>query len=296
MSVLPYLFVRFLTFLIGIIPFRVLYVISDLLYFLLYKVIGYRCKVVRMNLSSSFPEKNATEIRILTKKFYHHLCDISLESLKGFTMSPAEIVKRHRILNPELADSFFDKGLSTIAVPGHYNNWEWGSQSPGLQMKFPIVGFYKPMKNKWVDRYIKSHRQKFNTRLASIKETALTFQELSKSPTAYIMAADQCPSNREECYWFGFLNHDTAWLHGPEKYARKYNWPVVYVDIRKVKRGFYEITLEMLTDDPSLLPDGEITRRYASHLEQTILNEPAYWLWSHKRWKYGRKKHVRQNW
>ena len=235
-----------------------------------------------------FPRKTETGIRILTKKFYHHLCDISLESIKGFTMSPKELIRRHRIMNPELVDHYFNKGVSAIAEPGHYNNWEWGSLSPGLQIKYPIVALYKPMSNKRVDEFVKKHRAKFNTRLASVRATALIFNELSAKPNAYILAADQSPTNLEESYWFYFLNHDTAWLHGPEKYARKYNWPVLYVDIQKVKRGFYELKLVLLTEDPASLPEGEITRLYAQHLEKSILQEPAYWLWSHKRWKHQR--------
>lgn len=286
---ISYLFLRFMIVLVGIMPFRLMYLFSDLIYILIFYVIGYRRKVVYSNLSHSFPDMSKEEIHRMGKKFYHHLCDISLESIKGFSMSPQEIVRRHKILNPELANLFFDRKLSVISVPGHYNNWEWGSLSPGLQLKFPIVGFYKPMSNKRVDAFAKRHRAKFNTKLASIKETALTFTELSGTPQAYIMASDQSPTNLKDCYWFHFLNQDTAWLHGPEKYARKYNWPVIYVDIRKVKRGFYELELVTLTDNPDSLPDGEITRLYVQHLEKSILTEPAYWLWSHKRWKHRRE-------
>jgi len=274
--------------LVRIMPFRIMYLFSDMVYFLLYYVVKYRREVVQANLSSAFPEKSEGEINLLGKKFYHHLCDISLESLKGFSMSPEEIIRRHHILNPELADHYFNKGVSAIAVPGHYNNWEWGSMSPGLQIKYPIVAFYKPLSNKRVDQLSKKHRAKFNTRLASIRSTASTFNELSAKPSVYIMAADQSPTNLEESYWFDFLNHYTAWLHGPEKYARKYNWPVIYVDIQKVKRGFYELKLVLLTEDPFSVPEGEITRLYAQHLEKSILQEPAFWLWSHKRWKHKR--------
>ncbi len=276
--------------LVRLMPFRVMYLFSDFVYFLLYKVVGYRRKVVYENLKSSFPEKSQDEINALIRKFYHHLCDISLESIKGFTMGPKEIVKRHHILNPELADYYYDLGKSAIAVPGHYNNWEWGSLSPGLQLKYPISGFYKPMSNKHTDAYAKQHRAKFGTKLISIKLTARAFEDMKEIPTAYIMAADQSPSNLKECYWIYFLHRETAWLHGPEKYARKYNIPVIYVDIRKVKRGYYDLELRVLTDNPESLPDGEITRRYAEQLEKSILNEPAYWLWSHKRWKHEREK------
>lgn len=277
-------------FLLGLMSFRIMYVFSDLIYLLVYQVLGYRRKVVDANLRSAFPEKNKSEIRALTKKFYHHLCDISLESIKGFSMSPGELIRRHYFVNPELADHYFAKGISAIALPAHYNNWEWGSLSPGLQINYPLVVLYKPMSNKLVDSFVKRHRAKFNTRLASIRETAITFNELAASPHVYVMASDQSPSNLKECYWFNFLNHDTVWLAGPEKYARKYNWPIMYVDIQKVKRGFYELKLILLTDNPASLPEGEITRLYAYHLEESILSEPAYWLWSHRRWKHVRER------
>lgn len=271
-------------------PFRMMYVFSDGIYFLIYYVLGYRRNVVRKNLQISFPEKNPDEIQLLIKKFYHHLCDISLEGIKGFTLNEKELISRHHILNPELADHYFNQGVSTIAVPGHYNNWEWGSLSPGLQIKYPIVGFYKCMSNTRVDEFARKHRAKFKTRLAPLRETSSTFNELSGMPHAYIMAADQSPTNLNECYWIDFLNHDTPWLHGPEKYARKYNCPVIYVDIQKVKRGFYELKLVLLTEDPSSMADGGITRLYAQHLEKSILKEPAYWLWSHRRWKHVRDR------
>jgi KDO2-lipid IV(A) lauroyltransferase len=274
--------------LVGLMPFRMMYVFSDAIYFLIYHVIGYRRNVVMTNLQISFPEKNPDEIQVLEKKFYQHLCDISLEGIKGFTLNEEDLISRHHILNPELADHYFSKGISTIAVPGHYNNWEWGSLSPGLQIKYPVVGFYKSMSNSRVDVFVREHRAKFNTRLASLRETSSTFNELSGMPHVYIMASDQSPTNLKECFWIDFLNHDTPWLHGPEKYARKYNCPVIYVDIQKVRRGFYELKLVLLTEDPGTLPNGEITRLYARHLEKSILHEPAYWLWSHKRWKHKR--------
>jgi len=283
-----YIFLRFMILVVGGMPFRVMYAFSDIFYFLIYYLIGYRRKVVMLNLSRSFPYKNANEIHLLTKKFYHHLCDISLESIKGFTMSPKELIRRHHVLNPELLVPYLIKGVSTITVPGHYNNWAWGSLSPGLQINYPIVGIYKSMSNKQVDAYVKRHRAKFKTRLAPIRQTAIIFNELCEKPHIYILAADQSPSNLNECYWFNSLNQDTLWLSGPEKYARKYNWPVLYVDIQIVKRGYYTLELVLLTEDPASMPQGEITRLYAHHLEETIKLEPAYWLWSHKRWKHKR--------
>lgn len=288
MQAFSYLFLRFMIGLTRIMPFRIIYMFSDVFYYILFYVIRYRRGVVQSNLKKSFPHKSEDEIRKLTKEFYHHLCDITLESIKGFTMSADEIIKRHRIVNQEMVESYYDKGISIICLPAHYNNWEWGTLSPGMQLRFPIVAFYKPLSNKLTDKFAKRHRAKFNTRLASIKETSKTFDELAQTSVLYIMAADQSPSNTRDCYWVDFLNHDTACLHGPEKYARKYDLPVFYIEITKAKRGFYELRSVLLAEKPSQMPEGEITRLYMKHLETSILNEPAYWLWSHKRWKQSR--------
>lgn len=283
-----YLLLRILIVITAILPFRLLYLLSDFFYLIVFYLIGYRKKVVRQNLKESFPAMSGLEISLLTKKYYHHFCDIALESIKGFTMSKQDILKRHKILNPELVDDYYKNKTSVIAVPAHYNNWEWGSMSPGLQLQFDIVAFYKPLSNKWVDKYAKFSRSKFRTQLASIKETSLTFQNKVDAPSAFIMAADQSPSNLKESIWVNFLNHDTACLHGPEKYSRRYNLPVMYVDIQKVKRGYYELTLVKICDNPNELEQGFITTKYMKLLEQSILKEPAFWIWSHKRWKHRR--------
>jgi KDO2-lipid IV(A) lauroyltransferase len=257
-------------------------------------VLRYRKQVIISNLKASFPEKTSQEIKKLAKRYYHHLCDITLESLKGFSMTPEEVKARHKVVNPELATKFLTQGKSVIGVPAHFNNWEWGSLSPGMQIQFPVVAIYKPLSNKKTDTFVKNHRAKFQTRLASIRDTALIFKQLAAEPHVFILAADQSPSNLKACYWVKFLHQDTAWLHGPEKYARKYDYPVLYVDIQKVKRGFYELTLIPITIAPTETADGEITTKYAQLLEKSILQSPASWLWSHKRWKHKRSEENNQ--
>lgn len=286
MNLISYLFLRFLILVTAILPFRLVYFLSDFFYLIIYNVVGYRKKVVKLNLNNSFPTLNEAEIVALSKRYYHHFCDIALESMKGFSMSKNQIIKRHHLLNPELADAFFEKGISVIALPAHYNNWEWGSMSPGLQIKHDIVAFYKPLSNKLVDKYVKGTRSKYRTLLASIRETALTFSNTVNAPSAFIMAADQSPSNLKDCYWVNFLNQPTACLHGPEKYSRKYKLPVVYVDIKKVRRGYYNLELVTICENPETMREGEITASYMNLLEQSILKDPAYWLWSHRRWKH----------
>jgi KDO2-lipid IV(A) lauroyltransferase len=205
-------------------------------------------------------------------------------------MTHKQIRKRHKVINPEVLDKFNTAGRSVIGTPCHYGNWEWGSVSGSIQLPQSYVVFYKPLGNKWIDKFARWSRAKFSSQLVSIFNTQSVFQEHALQNSIFIMAADQSPSNTKKAYWVNFLGKETAFLHGPEDYARQYNLPVVFVDIQRVKRGFYELKLEIITENPTELEVGEITQRYAKRLETAILNKPENWLWSHKRWK-----HVKQN-
>ncbi|MCX6284223.1 MAG: lysophospholipid acyltransferase family protein [Bacteroidetes bacterium] len=275
----------FFVFLIGLLPFPLLYLLSDFGQFFLHRVMGYREKVIRTNLKTCFPSLDEKELNTITGDVYKNLADILAEGIKGFTMLPATVRKRHFITNPEIIEPWLAQGRSVIALPAHYNNFEWGSMSPGLFTKHPIIAFYKPLSNKYINRFMKWSRVKFGTTLASIYETFLVFERNAQTPSVYIMAADQSPSNAEKSYWVEFLGRETAFLHGPEKYARMYNYPVVYVDVKRVKRGYYAVEATLLADEPATLPEGEVTKRYAKKLEEAILKSPGNWLWSHKRWK-----------
>lgn len=275
----------FFVFLIGILPFPLLYLLSDFGQFFLRRVMRYRKKVILSNLRSCFPLLSEKELDSILRQVYKNLADVLAEGIKGFSMLPRTVKKRHFITNPEIIEPWLAQGKSVIALPAHFNNFEWGSMSPGLFTKHPIIAFYKPLSNKYVNRFMKWSRVKFGTTLASIYETYLVFERNAQTPSVYIMAADQSPSRPEKSYWITFLGRETAFLHGPEKYARMYNYPVVYVDVQRVKRGYYTVKAVMLADDPAALPEGEVTRRYAKKLEEAILDSPGNWLWSHKRWK-----------
>ncbi len=269
---------------IGILPFPVMYGLSGALAWIVRSVIGYRKGITRSNLEViDFPDEGARNRAIY--KIYRNLADITLEGIRGFTISKKEILKRHRILNPELLLPYFESGKSMICVTGHYNNWEWGALSAGMQTPFHIVGFYKPLKNKYMDRFFRKSRGRTGTEMASIKQTAVTFQKNFGKPTIYLMAADQSPRKKSNAIWVDFLGRETAFLHGPEKYSRFYDYPVFYVDIKRVRRGYYTMWLTILADVPSALPEGEVTRRFAQKLESVIRETPENWLWSHKRWK-----------
>ena len=275
----------FFVFLIGLLPFPLLYLLSDFGQFFLRSIMGYRKKVILSNLRSAFPDLSPEDLNRIVVQVYKNLADVLAEGIKGFSMLPATVKKRHYILNPEVIEPLLEQGKSVIAMPAHFNNWEWGSMSPGLFTKHPIIAFYKPLSNPYINRFMKWSRAKFGTTLASIFETYAIFEQNANIPSAYIMAADQSPSKPDKAYWIPFLGRETAFLHGPEKYARMYNFPVVYVDVQRVKRGYYTLFVSMIADDPASLPEGEITRRYALKLEDAIRRTPGNWLWSHKRWK-----------
>lgn len=276
--------------LIGLIPFSILYGLSSLFYFFVYKVFGYRKKVVLSNLQGSFPEKSSEEIKRLMSLFYVHLTDVLLEGVKAFTMSRRQVRKRHRIINPEVLEHFYKNKQSIIGVTGHYCNWEWGSLSASLQTPFNTVAFYMPLQNKTIDKFVRWSRSRFGTTLASVAETSKTFEKYKNSSTVYLMASDQGMASRYKsmAIWVQFLNRDTAFLHGLEKHARNNNLPVVYVDVQRVKRGYYTVELSVLTTNPNELPEGKLTEMYAQKLESIILKKPENWLWSHRRWKISR--------
>ena len=272
--------------LIGIIPFFLLYPFSNFIAFLMNRIFGYRKKIILGNLKRCFPEKSDDERKAMLVPVYKNLTDIIIEGIKSFTMRKGQIVRRHKILNPEMFEPYVKNKQSVIAVTAHYNNWEWGSLSASLQMDHKVVGFYKPLSNPWVDRFLKWSRSRSGTTLASIKETTAAFDSFEDQPTIFLMAADQNPAKADKAYWVDFMGQDTAFLHGPERHAKRLKLPIIYIDIIRKKRGFYTIFLSELVKDPLEYTDGEITKIYANKVEEIIRRYPPNWLWSHKRWKH----------
>jgi len=271
---------------IGLIPFRFIYPMADFLAFLFHHVIRYRRQVIETNLRETFPDLDDRAIDDLVHGFYHNLGDIMIEGIKAFTMSSRQIIRRHKALNPDVLVPYFKEGRSLIVCTGHCANWEWGSMSGALQLPQRNVVMYKPLNNKLLDKYLRWTRARFGSRLASIYETALVFREYSSGNSIFILAADQNPSNLSKAIWVDFMGRRTAFLHGPELYSRKHGLPLFYVDIRRVRRGYYELTFQLISDDPGGLEHGVITQRYADKLADTIRRDPRSWLWSHRRWKH----------
>jgi KDO2-lipid IV(A) lauroyltransferase len=267
-------------------PFRVLYVISDGLYFIIYRVIGYRKKVVLQNITRSFPDKTAAEHVQIVKDFYRHLCDLVVESLKVFTISQAEVTERMKVANPDFMDRFYEQGKNVIMAGGHYNNWELFAVAIDASIKHKAVAIYKPLSSLFFDKKMRESRSKYGLEMISTKKVEEEFKRANAPLRTIIFGFDQSPRSAKKCYWSTFLNQDTAMLFGVEKYAKEYSLPVVYARINKVSRGHYITEFVESIEDPLNTGYGEITKRMNDLLEKDILRQPEYWLWSHKRWKH----------
>ena len=272
---------------VSLLPYPLLYLISDIFCLIMYRVIGYRKEVVFTNLKNSFPDKGEQELKQIMSGFYRHLSDITMESIKGFTISEKQLRKRLVIKNPEFSNYFADKGQSIIFVGGHYNNWEICAQAFAMYSNHKCIGIYKPLSNAFINDKIYTSRSKYGMHLISMMQTKKSFEEGTQAK-AIVFGSDQNPANPKRAHWVQFLNQDTGVLFGVERYAKEYNWPVVFVSISKVKRGHYEVEYALITDSPTEQPHGKITEDFTKRLEQDIINQPQYWLWSHKRWKHKR--------
>lgn len=273
---------------ISLLPFPLLYALSDGLYVLFYYMLGYRKKVVLQNIQNSFPDKTEKEHIEICKKFYRHFCDLVVESLKTFTISEKEVLKRVICTNPEVIDNYFDRKRSVIIAGGHYNNWELFAVAVDALIKHKTVGIYKPLSNKYFDGKMRGTRGKYGLEMISTKEVKQFFDTHINVLTATIFGTDQSPSNPNNAYWMKFLNQDTGVLFGAEKFAKEFNYPVVYGRLNKLKRGHYSLDFTVVTDAPTETAYGEITEKITLLLEKDILAIPQYWLWTHRRWKHKR--------
>jgi Kdo2-lipid IVA lauroyltransferase/acyltransferase len=269
-------------------PFSVLYFISDGLYAIIYYVVGYRKRVVMDNLRRSFPSMPEEERKVVAKKFYRHFCDMIVESLKMFTISAEDAHKCAVYTHVDIPDSYFEKGQSILVASGHYANWEVAAVTYDDATKHQSVCIYKPLTNKYFDKKILESRQKYGLRMMHNRKVKEGFEEQKNELTATVLLIDQSPSPHSKPYWMEFLGQETAVLTGTEKYAIEYNYPVVYLHIRKPRRGYYEMSFEKVCDNPRDTKPGEITELATRILEREIRKTPELWLWSHKRWKHKR--------
>ena len=271
------------------IPFWALYVLSDIMYYPLYYIIRYRRKVVRKNLTESFPEKSHHEILAIEKNFYHYFMDMILESTKMASISPDEIKKRMKFTNIKMTNDWLDQGKSVDYFMGHYCNWEWKT-SIGLWIKDDVVcaQVYHKLINHTFDNIIKQMRERMGNICVEMRETARFVANMASQnqPCMVALIADQSPKRKQIKHYVKFLNHTVPVLVGPEKITKHFGHIPVFVNVKRVKRGYYECEFIPLHDNPSSLPDYELSDIYFKHLEDEIRRQPECYLWTHNRFKY----------
>lgn len=274
-------------YLITLIPFWFVYRISDIMYIILFYFARYRKKIVFENLKNSFPEKSPEEIIQVAKKFYVYFCDLMLETFKTLTMTKKQAMRRCTFdkQSLQLFNNLYDENKDCIIVLGHYGNWEIAGTSFNSYCKQDLHVIYKPLTNKYFDKLIYNMRTRWDSKLIPMKETYETMQKTrgTKSVTAFI--ADQTPSP-DNAYWTTFLNQDTPVFWGTERIAKKLNYPIIYMSVKMLKRGYYKIFAELLIENPRKTKEGEISEAHTRRLEKDIFEQPEIWLWSHRRWKH----------
>ncbi|MFT4779501.1 MAG: KDO2-lipid IV(A) lauroyltransferase [Flavobacteriales bacterium] len=273
---------------ISLLPYFLLYRVSDFIYFLFMTVFPYRKKVVIGNIERSFPEKSKDEHKQIRRKFYRHLADLFVESFKNFSISKSSVDKRLISKNQEVFQSVFEKGKGVVLCGGHYNNWELYALGVSDHCPMPVMAIYKRLSNKWFDGKMRETRGKFGLQLVPTIETSDWMERHKNEPFCTIYGFDQSPANPKKAYWSTFLNQDTAMYYGPERHAKQFDMAVVYGKLRKTKRGHYTMEYELVTERPNDFSDGEIIEKINGILEGEIKRAPEYWLWTHKRWKHKR--------
>lgn len=266
-------------------PFWLLYRVSDLLAFVLQYLLRYRRNVIGQNLEHSFPEMTIAERRKLVHRYYHHLSDLVVETVKCLTMRPESISKRCEILDMHILDEYHEKQRGVVAVLGHYNNWEWAALSSALTVKQPMVVIYKPLRDRYFNGLINKTRGRFGVTMIAIKETLRFYVKHKQDHFVNCFVSDQSPSNGNLMHWVWFLNQPTPVSLGAEKMARRFDHAMIYVSLVKQKRGVYKLRMQKIHESPNDLPEGRLTELHTQLLEQQILEDPAYWIWSHRRWK-----------
>lgn len=273
--------------LLSLLPLCVLYLLSDGLYFFVYKVFAYRRNVVHENLKTSFPEKVEKEIETIEKEFYHWFCDYILETIKLISISRKEIKRRMVFKGTDIIDQYVNEGKSCGVMLGHYCNWEWISTLPlSINSHGICAELYHPIENPDFDRLFLYIRQRFGSVCIPMQETLRYFVKFQKKGRPMVIGyiADQKPNWRNIYLWTTFLNHNTPAFTGSERIIKHMHQVFFYGDVRRIKRGYYECDFRLIEPDPEKIPNFKLTELYMRELEITIRREPAFWLWTHDRW------------
>lgn len=292
-AILFYIFYIF-SWILTLLPLKILFIFSDILYFKAYYIFEYRKKIVFLNLKNSFPTKSETEIKHIAKAFYKHFCDTIFETLKLIHLSKNEMKRRVKYNNPELISNYYNQNKHVILVLGHYGNWEWIT-SLAMQIPHKSISIYRPLKNKFFDTFLHKLRIQYGCEIIPMHKTYQTligyYQNKILTTTGFI--SDQRPVIQETQYWTNFLNQETGIFLGIEKIAKKIDAAIVFLKMNKVKRGYYEVDFIPLFENTKNLDPYVITEAHVKMLEKTINEKPEYWLWTHRRWK--RKKNELTN-
>ena len=287
MQLLAYILIYPFLWLVSILPFRLLYAFSDVLYLLIYHVFGYRTKTVKENLNLVFPDKSEEEKERITKGFYHHLCDMVLESIKSMTISDSDMKKRFVFTNVEEIHKLEKINKSIVLMCGHYGSWEWIFV---LQEYVNHKGYavYKRLANKYFDRLAKRIRAKYNSDLITTKETIPTLTKTKERGELTIngFVSDQSPLVNKAYHWNEFMGIKVPIHTGAEMLAKKLDMAVVFFGVKRIKRGYYETTFKTICINPNEYKNYEITDIFNKLVEAQINEAPEYYLWTHKRWKH----------
>lgn len=288
MQYLIFLLIYPIIWCISILPFRLLYILSDLVYLIVYYVIRYRRKTVKDNLAMALPHLSDKERLIIEKKSYHHLCDMYLETIKTMSISRKELDKRFVFTNLQTYLDLEKKGKSIVLMCAHYSSYEW-AVSMNHYITFNGYAIYKKIANEYFNKLIKDIRSKFKAYLITTKETKATIDECAKTGTmgVYGFVSDQTPRYSDTMHWYKFMEIETPIHNGAEKLAKQYDMNVIYLKGRKIKRGYYEASFEVLVDgDVNAIPNYEVSENFTRKVEQQIYEAPEFYLWTHKRWKH----------
>jgi len=276
----------FLLNMLSLLPLFVLYRLADAFYVVIFYIFGYRRKVVQENLTNAFPEKTLTEIDAIEKRFYKFLASLFIEVIKMKSISKRALNKRVKFKNSDLVEAYLKNNESVLFCSSHYGNYEWVCMAIGLHFSGTHFPIYKPLSSEAFDNWFLKMRSKFGNQMVSMRQTLRAIQANKHQPTMFTFGSDQAPSKDESNYWTTFLNQESAIQLGLEKIAKKTNRPVFYLKINYLKRGYYEVDCVPICLNPSETAEFEITKMHTIFLEDMIKEAPAYWLWSHRRWKY----------
>ncbi len=273
--------------LLSLLPLRMLYLFSDFLFVVTYYLVRYRRKIVSLNLKNSFPKKSQKELVKIERRFYRYLTDYFIESIYMANMSIRECLNRYNFTNLEVIKKYIENGQDLILGTAHYGNWEWATCSAQL-IDYKCLGVYRPLSNGLFDRFFVYLRSKYGGYPIKVKDTLRTIVEARNNNERFglYLVGDQRPIKEDLKYWTTFLNQDTPVISGIDRLSRKFNTPVFYMNIERIGRGYYNVKFDLISKKPNEEKEMDIAKKYIRLVEKTIIKQPEFWLWTHKRWRY----------